>query len=168
MRRSYYGIPFSAGTRGPAGPIPSGPVVEQISLGREQLAGHDCEKHRLRFAENDGFQLEGLVWISSQQILMRIEGQTVELATGRARPFRLSLANLEVAPQPDVLFEIPEGYQRVSSGHPTLGLAAVPARGGRSSPTPAEAHPWMLHHSKTRYFVYEYQLFMPRWFDVSH
>lgn len=96
---------------GPPDPL-SKEIVEKVRLATETKNGIPATKYKVIFAGDVTGQLAGLVWISGDNILLAVDGQVT--VRGQARPFRLSLVNLRIGPQPDALFEVPEGYSLVS------------------------------------------------------
>lgn len=119
--RSYYQLPLSASNE-----LISGALTESIEVGRESIDGREATRYRVRFAEAEGAGLVGHVWISADDIVLRVEGTTVDAGKNPRRPFRLSLRNLKVGPQPPELFEVPKGFTPVAPSHPTLGIMAPP------------------------------------------
>ena len=97
------------------------PLEELVELGPDAVEGLDARRVRVRFAvQPGGQQLSGEAWLSEQDILLRLNGQTTRRSDGRVTPFRLELRELVVAPQPDERFEIPDGYREVSPTSPVL------------------------------------------------
>ena len=122
-RKSYYHVPLGMAS---GRPIVPDLLEEKVPAGRETIAGVPTTKYRVRFAENEGTRLSGELWLTDQNIVLRIDGQTTASDGARTRPFRMKLEKLKVRPQRAELFEVPEGYEHVASSHPTLGAAALP------------------------------------------
>jgi len=75
-------------------------------VGRETMAGLDTTKYRIARSSEDGMA-EGFVWISDENIPVRVEG--VAQSGGQREDFVMYLENIEIGPQDPALFERPEG-----------------------------------------------------------
>lgn len=91
-------------------------IIGKVRLGNETKNGVDANKYKVTFAGDVTGQLAGLVWISRDDILLAVDGHVT--VRGQARPFKMSLGNLQIGPQPDGLFEIPKGYKLGSPTRP--------------------------------------------------
>jgi hypothetical protein len=75
-------------------------------VGRETVAGLDTTKYRIVGTSEDGMA-EGFVWISDENIPVRVEG--VAQSGGQQEDFVMYLENIEIGPQDPALFERPAG-----------------------------------------------------------
>lgn len=126
-RKSYIRVPLSRGP-GPAGSLRSRVLTEKTVVGRDTIDGMETTKYKVTFARDKrtGTQLAGHMWLSKDGIVVRVLGET--RSKNRARPFRHTLTNLEIGPQPAVLFEVPAGFVQVAPSHPTKGIIAITPR----------------------------------------
>ena len=125
--KSFYEVPITASVSS-VGAIPSGEIEKSKRVGREKVAGVDATRYQVSFTEREGVKLSGTMWLSDDDILLRIDGETIEGEAGQSRPFRLTLSDLKRQTQPPELFEIPEGFVQVIPSHPTRGILAPPPR----------------------------------------
>ena len=113
--------------------VMAGTLAEKTAIGPENLNGRPAVKYQVRFAPNTkGEQLSGSAWISPENILIRLDGE-VAGQTGK-RPFTLHLDNVELGPQPDAAFELPDGYRRVQPSPADIGIREPSRPGRRRSP----------------------------------
>lgn len=125
--KSYYQVPLSSESAS-SHDVTSRALIEKVEVGRETIDGVEATKYRVKFAEVEGAGLGGHLWLSAANIVLRVEGTTVDRERNRSRPFRMRLENLKLAPQAPDLFEVPTGFTQVTPGHPTLGIMAPPPR----------------------------------------
>lgn len=103
-------------------------LAEKIEVGRERVDGIEATKYRVRFAEVEGASLIGHLWVSAENIILRVEGTTLDKEKNQSRPFRMTLRSLRLVPQALELFAVPKGFTQVSPSHPTQGIMAPPRR----------------------------------------
>jgi hypothetical protein len=134
--KSYYQVPLSTEGASYTG-FMSRALTEKIEVGRETIGGIETTKYRVAFAEVEGAGLVGHIWVSADNIVLRVEGTTIDREKNRPRSFRMRLDNLKRALQAPDLFEVPKDFTQVPSSHPTLGIMAPPPRrlGGGNTPT---------------------------------
>lgn len=128
QQKSYYAIPLKGEGGKTKGLLPSA-LIEKVEVGPETVDGIPTLKYKVKFAPRGESQLVGYIWVSPDHILVRVEGET--LSKGRSRPFRMTLENLKIGPQPAALFEVPKDFVQVPPSHPTLGIMAPAPRRGR-------------------------------------
>jgi hypothetical protein len=82
------------------------------AVGEELIDGISATKYRLDYTARDGARGEGFIWVSRDNILLRIEGRV--LIPGR-RPMEIAmvLSNVKRGPQDPDLFEVPKGLHRI-------------------------------------------------------
>lgn len=94
-------------------------VSEMAFLGNETVAGRQTEKWQSRMSTPDGKTLRSVQWYDPKlNIAVR-----QQLPGGVTR----ELQNIKVGDQPDALFSVPEGFQRVEPQRPS-NMAPVPRR----------------------------------------
>jgi hypothetical protein len=86
--------------------------LDRKSVGEEAVAGLRATKYRLDYTASDGARGEGFIWLSRENILLRIEGRILR---PRHRPMTVSmrLENLKLAPQRDELFQTYKGLHKI-------------------------------------------------------
>jgi hypothetical protein len=99
-------------------PLP--PLLSQLdrrrlggnAVGEERIDGVRATKYRLDYTASDGTRGEGLIWLSRDNILLRIDGKVTR---PHHRPMRISmlLSNLKRGPQDRSLFMIPKGLHKI-------------------------------------------------------
>ncbi|MCZ6604865.1 MAG: DUF4412 domain-containing protein [Alphaproteobacteria bacterium] len=133
--KSYLKAPL-ASARGSADSLIAGTIADSTKLGDEAIDGFDVARFRVTFEEVDDTRLSGEIWITGDNIVLRVEG---EIEQGdRTTPIVMRLSNLVIGPQAPELFEPPEDYAYVAASHPTLGITAAPS--GPTDATASEPH----------------------------
>ncbi len=128
--RSYYRAPLPK-SRGTSNRLLSGAVIEKTKVGIESLDGIPTTRYKVKFAENESGRLVGDIWVTAENIVVRVDGKI--LKNKRSTPFHLRLTDLKIGKQPDELFEPPKGFKLVAASHPTMGvLVKPPASPGHS------------------------------------
>ncbi len=96
---------------------PSDPMLDgdfQLEkIGTEKLNGVATDKYRFSSVDKRGNQTSGYIWLTRENIPLKMEGSTSQ--QGRSSRFASELSNLELASQPAELFEIPAGYQKLQT-----------------------------------------------------
>ena len=100
--------------------IPLPPLLAQLdrhrldgkAVGEDQIDGVPATKYRLDYTASDGTRGNGFLWLSRDNILLRIEGK---MARRHRRPTRISmtLSDLKLGPQDRGLFMVPKGLHRI-------------------------------------------------------
>ncbi len=82
------------------------------AVGEELIDGIAATKYRLDYTAPDGARGEGFVWVSRENILLRLEGRA--LVPGR-RPMEIAMAlsDIKRGPQDPDLFRVPKGLHRI-------------------------------------------------------
>lgn len=120
-------LDFSAPTMGPGQP-PRAPTVAEGSVvsefteeGREAINGFDTTRYRMKAENADGSVVAGQIWLTEHNIPIQIR-MLIE-SGAETGDVVISLQDLTIGDQPDDLFEIPSGYQKLNvanmSGFPT-------------------------------------------------
>lgn len=90
-------------------------VVEKRFIGRETMNGVMTDHHFLRATVSGGGTTSGDVWITPENITVRMRMTQIEPGQ-RAENISYDLNDLQRTFQADHLFEVPPGYQIVSMG----------------------------------------------------
>jgi len=85
--------------------------VQLTAAGSETVEGVPTTKYRLTVQSNTSGKFEGFVWVSADNILMKMDG--VGGAEGQSAKIAVVMQNVSVAPQDPKLFEIPPGYTKL-------------------------------------------------------
>jgi hypothetical protein len=101
-------------------------VVEHSKVGSETIDGHKVDKYKSEFEDAEGNKGGGYYWLTKDNIPLKMD---MVFKDGEEKHhIKMQLKELEVAPQADSLFEIPEGY----SAMPDMGGKMFPS--GMTSP----------------------------------
>lgn len=116
---------------------------ELTKVGEETMNGFPCEKSKLIVTKPDGTKMGGFIWTSVKERIP-VKMDALAKMEGKTMRFKLELSDIKIGPQPADLFEIPEGYTKMT-GFPGMG-GGMPggqrpgqsgmAGGGKSPPTP--------------------------------
>jgi hypothetical protein len=83
--------------------------VTLTPLGQETVAGLPATHYRFEGADGRGTPIAGEVWLTADDIVVRMTGQSVE--QGRTRNVVMQLDNVRIGPVPDAAFEVPPGLR---------------------------------------------------------
>jgi outer membrane lipoprotein-sorting protein len=110
------------------------PEVNLKTIGIETIDGVQATKQKIVGKDVDGSPIDGVVWVSEQGIVLRVDSNVVD-EDGQHHTVRMELHNLRIGPQDPKLFEIPADYKRVTQSHlgfdmpspagPTIRLARL-------------------------------------------
>lgn len=129
--KSYFRVALP-NKSGAGGRFLSAPLLEKTRLGTETLDGVETTRYRVKFAKGGNGRLAGDIWVTAENIVLRVDGNV--LRNQRATPFRMTLTDLKIAPQPASVFEPPTAFRLVPASHPTMGAMVkppAPPRGDR-------------------------------------
>lgn len=86
--------------------------LDRHAVGEERIDGLRATKYRLDYTASDGTRGEGFLWLSRDNILLRIDGRIVR---PRHRPMTVSmrLEDLNVGPQDAAVFQNFRGLHRL-------------------------------------------------------
>jgi len=86
--------------------------LDHKAVGEERIAGMRATKYRLNYAATDGTRGDGFIWLSPDNILLRIDGRI--LRHGH-KPMVVSmiLSKIDLAPQGEKLFKISKGLHKI-------------------------------------------------------
>lgn len=83
--------------------------LNPVADGREEVGGISTTRYRIDGTGPTGSRTNGLVWVSDDGIIVRMEGESE--VDGTMTPTRMETTNLETGDQDAALFELPEGLQ---------------------------------------------------------
>lgn len=106
----------------------SGNLLEKKKVGTDRVSGHDTTKYKIRFENDDGSQGEGFIWLTSEDILMKMVAEIY--SDGQRYNVETVMTTLHISSQPDKLFEIPSGYKKMT----------MPGKYGQMSGKPSESY----------------------------
>jgi len=101
--------------------------VSLTKLGNERINGVEATKYRASVAAKDGHTDTGLLWLTKENIPVRMEAQVAEEGSDR---LTIDYTHIKVGKQDAALFEIPAGYHKMEI--PQLG--GMPSAAGRGGP----------------------------------
>src|SRR6202162_2613400 len=98
------------------------PELEKHPVGQESVNGIAPTKYAIDETVPEG-HATGTLWLSHDGIPMRLAG-TFTAAKGKVSTVRWELSHVKIGPQPDNLFETPQGYSKLPAEAvaPLLGL----------------------------------------------
>ncbi|HWK43843.1 MAG TPA: hypothetical protein VNT30_03925 [Stellaceae bacterium] len=80
------------------------------ALGTETVGGQRTTKYHVKHQGSDGSAIDGLVWLTADGIVMRLNG-TYTPVHGKTVDASLELSNLRLGAQPAELFDLPPGVK---------------------------------------------------------
>jgi hypothetical protein len=86
--------------------------LEGHEAGEERIAGLTAVKYRLEYTVSDGSRGTGFLWLTRDNILLRIEGR-IERPGHRPMTVTMRLEDLQLGPQDDKLFQISNGLKKL-------------------------------------------------------
>jgi hypothetical protein len=86
--------------------------LEGHAAGEERIAGFPAVKYRLEYTASDGSRGTGFLWLTRDNILLRIDGR-IERPGHRPMTVAMRLEDLRLGPQDDKLFQISNGLKKL-------------------------------------------------------
>jgi hypothetical protein len=83
---------------------------KEVKEGR--IEGLRATEYRLDDAASDGVRGAGTIWLSDDNILLRIEG-TITRPGHKPMHLAMALSDVKLGPQPPSLFDVPAGLRRI-------------------------------------------------------
>lgn len=80
--------------------------------GDGQVAGLAATKYKIDFTASDGTHGEGAIWLSADNILLKIEGRVLR-KTHPPLDIRMELSDVKLGPQPPALFAPPADMKKI-------------------------------------------------------
>ncbi|MBI5885064.1 MAG: DUF4412 domain-containing protein [Deltaproteobacteria bacterium] len=90
-----------------------------VDEGPDTVAGVKTEKYRMSAVGKDGKRFEGYLWLTLEDIMVRIEA--VSKGKDRTERVNMELRNLRIGPVDRSLFEVPAGYTKMQGLGNDLG-----------------------------------------------
>ena len=91
------------------------PDLRRSPVGQETVNGVRTTKYRIDHTAADGSRARGFLWVSAQNVLMRLDGTVSRPGARHGTAIRMELTDLAVAPQAPALFELPPGLVKLPS-----------------------------------------------------
>jgi hypothetical protein len=98
---------------------PSQYQIEQTVVGPETVNGVATTKSKIIMTGPKGEKMGGFMWMTKDNIMVKMDAIAIE--KNQKMRFKTELTNLKIGKQDAALFEIPEGYSKMSMGMPSLG-----------------------------------------------
>lgn len=86
--------------------------LDRSAVGEERLAGLRATKYRIDYTASDGTHGDGFVWISRENILLRIEGR-IERPRHKPLTVSMTLSDLQLGPQRESLFRVNRDMHKI-------------------------------------------------------
>lgn len=116
--------------------------VQQTTVGPEEINGVMTTKSKIIMTGKSGDKLGGFWWVSHEGVMVKLD--VIGVDAGSKLRMKKELKNLEIGRQDPALFEIPEGYTKMSlmnmmTGGAAQGQEQAPAEtAGQAEAPPAE------------------------------
>jgi hypothetical protein len=79
-------------------------------VGSEKVNGQNAVKYKLEAADKTGKVFDGHVWLTKENIPVRMDG-----TTGKGGRLRMDYTNIKIGPQNPALFAVPAGYTKMGT-----------------------------------------------------
>jgi len=86
--------------------------LDHKGVGEERVAGIRATKYRLNYAATDGTRGDGFIWLSPDNILLRIEGRILRRGH-KPMVISMNLSNIQLGPQRESLFRLNKGLHKI-------------------------------------------------------
>jgi len=93
--------------------------IEQTVVGPESLNGVNTTKSKIIMTGPKGEKMGGFMWTTKDNIVVKMDAIAIE--KNDKHRFKTELTDLKVGKQDPALFEIPQGYSKMSMGMPSIG-----------------------------------------------
>jgi hypothetical protein len=87
--------------------------LNRKAVGEETVDGMRATKYRLDYLATDGSRGDGFLWLSRDNILLRIEGRIERRGHRKPMVVSMRLSDLRVGPQDRNLFRVPKGLRKI-------------------------------------------------------
>jgi len=87
--------------------------LERHAAGEEKIAGLPAVKYRLAYTASDGSRAAGFLWLTRDNILLRVDGRIERPGHRRPMTVTMRLEDLQLGPQDDKLFQIGSGLKKL-------------------------------------------------------
>lgn len=116
-------------------------TIEQTTVGEEEVNGIMTTKSKIMMTGKKGEKMGGFWWVSRDGVMVKMD--VIGTDSGSKMRMKKELRNLKVGRQDPDLFEIPQGYQKMSmmnmlmGGGQAQGQEEDQAGGGEEAQAPA-------------------------------
>jgi hypothetical protein len=98
--------------------------MEKTEAGRETINGLDAIKYKIIMTGADGTKLGGFQWVVSPGIQIKLDALSKD--KNSTERIKMELTNLQIGTQSPALFEIPEGYTKMTMPSlPGMGMKGL-------------------------------------------
>jgi hypothetical protein len=87
--------------------------LDRKAVGEETIDGMRATKYRIDYVATDGTRGDGFLWLSRDNILLRIEGRIERRGHRKPLVVSMRLTDLRVGPQDGSLFKVPKGLRKI-------------------------------------------------------
>ncbi|HEX4112843.1 MAG TPA: hypothetical protein VH020_09935 [Stellaceae bacterium] len=87
--------------------------LDRKAVGEETIDGVRATKYRIDYVATDGTRGDGFLWLSRDNILLRIEGRIERRGHRKPMVVSMRLSDLRVGPQDHNLFKVPRGLRKI-------------------------------------------------------
>jgi len=92
--------------------------IEQTVVGPEMLNGINTTKSKIIMTGPKGEKMGGFMWTTKDNIVVKMDAIAIDKK--EKMRFKTELTNLKIGKQDPALFEIPNGYTKMSTGMPSM------------------------------------------------
>lgn len=114
----------------------SGYEIEQTTVGEEEVNGVMTTKSKIVMTGRNGEKMGGFWWVSTEGIVVKMD--VIAMDKGDKTRVKKALTNIEITRQDPALFEIPEGYVKMSMMNMLMGGGGEEPAGDESGSAGAE------------------------------
>jgi hypothetical protein len=98
--------------------------MERTEAGQETINGHQATKYKIIMTSADGTKLGGFQWVVSPGIQIKLDA--LSKSENSKERIKMELTNLKIGKQDPALFEIPEGYTKMTMPSlPGMGMKGL-------------------------------------------
>ena len=98
--------------------------TERTEVGKEVIDGHETTKYKMIMTNQEGKKFGGFIWITKEGITIKMDA--VSKDENSTERIKMELTNLKIGKQDLALFEIPEGYTKMTMpGIPGMGKGGM-------------------------------------------
>ncbi len=98
---------------------PSQYKIEQTVIGPDTVNGVKTTKSKIIMTGRKGDKMGGFWWMTKENIMVKMD--VIAIEKNEKMRLKNELTNLKIGKQDPALFEIPEGYSKMSMGIPSFG-----------------------------------------------
>lgn len=87
--------------------------LDRSAVGEERVNGMRATKYRVDYTASDGSHGEGLIWLSRDNILLKLQGRILRAHHHKPMTVSMTLSDLKIGPQDKSLFLVHKGLHKV-------------------------------------------------------